>query len=293
MLKHSLQCQGNVGTHRMDYLEFGRRDSDRFPIICVHGLARNADDFVPLATALADTHWVICPHIAGRGSSEWLKDPAGYSYETYAADLLTLIAHLNVTAVDWLGTSMGGILGMILAAMPNSPIQRLMLNDVGAFIPLAALQRIATYLGKDPAFATIAEVEDYLRRTYAGFGTLSDAQWRNMAQSSARPLPDGRYGLAYDPAIADPFSQIQTDIDLWPVYDANHCPTKLLRGATSDILTAETAQAMTQRGPKARLTTITNCGHAPALMDEAQIQLVRDFFTGDYSTTAQSPSPNK
>lgn len=261
----------------MDYLEWGTPREGQPPLLCVHGLARNAADFTALAEALLQEHWIIAPHIVGRGSSDWLADPQHYSYPQYLTDIKALIAHLNVPQVDWLGTSMGGIIGMMLAAEPDNKINRLMINDVGPFIPLAALQRIASYVGAQPTFLSIDDIERYIRSIYGSFGNLTDAQWQFMAEHSTRALPDGRYGLAYDPAIARNLTTVTSDVEFWPVYDLILRPTLVLRGERSDILLRETAHDMTQRGPKAKLITIAGCGHAPALMDKAQIALIRDF----------------
>lgn len=275
----------------MDYLEWGTPHDGQRPLLCVHGLARNATDFTALAEALQQERWIIAPHIVGRGSSDWLADPQHYGYPQYLADIKALMAQLNVPQIDWLGTSMGGIIGMMLAAEPDNQIGKLIINDVGPFIPLAALQRIAGYVGAQPNFPTIGEVERYLRGIYGGFGDLTDAQWQMMAEHSARPLGDNRYSLAYDPAIAHNLTTVTSDVEFWPVYDLINRPTLVLRGERSDILLAETAQEMTQRGPKAKLVTIAGCGHAPALMDQAQITLIRDFVLSPYRA-AQTPSPN-
>ena len=262
----------------MDYLEWGEARDGQPPLLCVHGLARNAYDFAVLGEALQQERWVIAPHIVGRGSSAWLSDPQHYAYPQYLADCKNLINSLGVTEVDWLGTSMGGIIGMMLAAEPDSRIRRLIINDVGPFIPLAALQRIAGYVGAQPIFLNIGEAERHLRGVYSGFGALTDTQWQAMAEHSTRQLPDGNFSLAYDPGIAGNLASVTADVAFWEVYDLITCPTLLLRGARSDILQAKTATEMTQRGPKAQLITIPGCGHAPSLMDLAQISLVRDFL---------------
>ena len=278
MQTRSLTCHGPAGPHRMDLLLWGEPNQQP-PLICVHGLVRNAWDFAPLAEALQQQRWIIAPHMAGRGSSAWLDDPQHYAYPQYIADMLELIQDLGVTQVDWLGTSMGGLIGMMLAAMPNTPIRRLLLNDVGPFIPFAALQRISGYVGVQPKFLTLGEVERHLRGIYASFGNLTDNQWKFMTEHSARPLNDGSFGLAYDPAIAHNLATVTSDISLWEIYDQIQVPTLVLRGERSDILRPETAEEMTQRGPKAQLITIPNCGHAPALMDDGQIEIVRRFFS--------------
>ncbi|SMH60004.1 alpha/beta fold hydrolase [Azospirillum agricola] len=271
-----------AGFHRVAYTQWGRDDAAR-TVVCVHGLTRNGRDFDHLALALADRRRVACPDVVGRGRSGWLPVPSLYGYPQYCADMAGLIARLGVEEVDWVGTSMGGLIGMTLAAQPNSPIRRLVINDVGPFIAKAGLQRIADYVGKDPVFEDLPAVESYLRFVLMGFGRLSDACWRHMAEHSARRRPDGRYGLAYDPGIAEAFkNQPMNDVDLWALWDRIQCPVLVLRGADSDLLTAGTAEEMTRRGPGAgpgvRVVEFAHTGHAPALMSEDQIAVVRDFL---------------
>lgn len=267
-----------AGFHKVAYTQWGRDDAPR-TAVCVHGLTRNGRDFDALALDLADRWRVACPDVVGRGRSGWLANPALYGYPQYCADMAALVARLGVETVDWVGTSMGGLIGMMLAAQPNSPIRRLVINDVGPFVSKVGLQRIADYVGKDPVFEDIAAVESYLRFVLMGFGRLPDEAWRHMAEHSARPRPDGRWGLAYDPGIAEAFkAQPMQDVDLWAFWDRIQCPVLVLRGATSDILLRETAEEMTRRGPKARLVEFANTGHAPALMTEDQIAAVRGFL---------------
>ncbi len=266
-----------AGFHRVAYTQWGRDDAPA--VLCVHGLTRNGRDFDPLALALADRRRVACPDVVGRGKSAWLANPALYGYPQYCADMAALIARMGVDRVDWVGTSMGGLIGMTLAAQPNSPIRRLVINDVGPLISKVGLQRIADYVGKDPVFEDVAAVEAYLRFTLMGFGRLTDGQWRHLAEHSARQRPDGLLGLAYDPGIAHAFTaQPMQDVDLWTLWDRVTCPVLVLRGADSDLLTAETAEEMTRRGPGARIIEIPHTGHAPALMSEEQIAVVRSFL---------------
>ncbi len=269
---------GPHGFHSVAYTEWRAAQAER-TVVCVHGLSRNGRDFDSLAAALAGERRVACPDIVGRGQSDWLAVAADYGYPQYCADMAALIARLGVEEVDWVGTSMGGLIGMMLAAQPKSPVRRLVMNDIGPFVPKAALQRIGGYVGKDPRFATVDALEAYLREIYAGFGPLADDHWRHLAEISARPVGGG-FGLAYDPAIGLPFEDPEAieDVDLWALWDAITCPVLLLRGAESDILLAETADEMTARGPKATLHTIAGVGHAPALMDGAQIEVVRDWL---------------
>lgn len=266
-----------AGFHRVAYTQWGRDDAPA--VLCVHGLTRNGRDFDPLALALADRRRIACPDVVGRGKSAWLPVPALYGYPQYCADMAALIARMGVDQVDWVGTSMGGLIGMTLAAQPNNPIRRLVINDVGPLISKVGLQRIADYVGKDPVFEDVAAVEAYLRFTLMGLGRLTDGQWRHLAEHSARQRPDGLLGLAYDPGIADAFkAQPMQDVDLWALWDRVTCPVLVLRGAESDLLTAETAEEMTRRGPGARIIEIPHTGHAPALMSEEQIAVIRSFL---------------
>lgn len=267
------------GFHRVAYTEWGDRASSRV-VVCVHGLTRQGRDFDFLAAALAARDCrVVCPDVPGRGLSDRLPDPQSYGAPQYLADMTALIARLGVAELDWIGTSMGGLIGMLLAARANTPIRRLVLNDIGPFIPQAALQRIAGYLGADPLFADMGAAERYMRAVHAGFGPLADEGWRHLALHSVRADPGG-FRLRYDPAIAGPFrAAAETDAAMWPVWAHVRVPVLVLRGAASDVLTAETARLMAAggpdgTGPKARLVEFPGVGHAPALMDQDQIETV-------------------
>lgn len=272
-------CQGlsATGFHRIAYREWGQGPRT---IICAHGLTRNGRDFDVLAADLADRleARVVCPDVVGRGRSGRLTNPDNYGYPQYLADMAVLLARLDVQQVDWVGTSMGGLIGMMLAVQPNNPVRRLVLNDVGPFVPKQALERIGDYVGLDPFFADLAAVEAYMRDHYAGFGALTDWQWRHMAETSSE-AKDGGYRLAYDPGISRIFknSAIQ-DVDLWPLWSLIRQPVMVVRGAASDLLLADTAERMTREGPRARLFTVADAGHAPALMAPEQVAAVRDFL---------------
>ena len=275
-------CLGSKGFHRMHYTDWGDPGAERV-VICAHGLTRNCRDFDFLAQALLPDFRVVCPDFAGRGKSDWLSAKDDYGYPQYCADMAALIARVTAGGkprrIYWVGTSMGGIIGMLLASRPKSPIEKLLLNDVGTIIPKAALERIATYVGKDPRFRTFEELEGMVRMVSAPFGPLTDAQWRQLTLTGARQHDDGSWGMCYDPGIGIPFQKGPlADVDLWQSWDTIACPTLLLRGAQSDLLLKETAVQMTQRGPKPSLVEFDGVGHAPMLMAEDQIRIVRDFL---------------
>jgi pimeloyl-ACP methyl ester carboxylesterase len=277
MRTHELRCLGPHGFHRVTYYEWGDVENPRV-VICVHGLTRNGRDFDVLARRLAPQFRVVCPDVAGRGLSQWLTHKQDYGYPVYLADMAAIVARTGADKVDWIGTSMGGLIGMMLAAQPETPIRRLLLNDIGPFIPRAALERLALYVGKAPPFATFETLEQYLRMVMAPFGALTDEQWRHLATHSNRRNDDGSFSLSYDPAIANAFVGPLQDVVLWPVWDAIRCPTLVMRGKESDLLLRKTAEEMTQRGPRAQLVELDGIGHAPALMAEDQIAVVRAFL---------------
>ena len=277
--QHTVQCIGPSGLHRMAYTEWGARDNPRV-LICVHGLTRNGRDFDALAEAMSGHYRVICPDVVGRGQSGRLRDPAGYGIPQYVADMVTLIARLNVDSVHWVGTSMGGLIGMALAAQECTPLRKLVLNDVGPLITVESLQRIATYVGTDPQWASFNEALSYVKLISAPFGQLSEAQWHHLTETSIVQRADGRWAFRYDPRIAEPFKAafVDKDIDLWPIYAGITCPTLVVRGAESDLLTRDTWQQMGACGPQAQLAEIPGVGHAPMFQSDEQIAIVRDFL---------------
>ncbi|TVR77987.1 MAG: alpha/beta hydrolase [Rhodospirillales bacterium] len=279
MHEHSYLSLGPHGFHRIAYYEWGQPSAKR-ALVCVHGLTRRGRDFDFIAEALEDQYRVACPDLPGRGNSHWLPVPADYGPPTYVQDMAALIARLDVAEVDWIGTSLGGLLGMMLAAQPNTPIRKLVVNDVGGYIGKAALERIAGYVGNDPEFETIEGLEGYLRQVAAPFGPLTDSQWRHLAEHSVRHDPKtGKLRLHYDPRLAEPFKEgFSEPVTIWPVWDAIKCPVLVLRGAQSDVLLKETAEEMLTRGPKAELAEFPGVGHAPMLMDPDQIRIVRDWL---------------
>lgn len=267
------------GFHRVVYDEWGEPGNANV-VICVHGVGRNARDFDDLAAALAPTHRVLSVDMPGRGRSDWLADPNDYVFPSYLTALTALVARSGAEQVGWVGTSMGGLLGMVMAAQPNSPVARLVVNDVGPTIEPAAIERIRSYLGMDPTFATYAEIAAYVRTISAPFGPLTDAQWEHLTRSNVRERPDGRWGMVYDPGIAVPFRAAAAPPDLWPVWDAIRCPTLVLRGRESDLLSAATVAQMTARGPRPAVVEFAGVGHAPTLLSADQIEPVVGFLRG-------------
>jgi pimeloyl-ACP methyl ester carboxylesterase len=279
---------GRDGFGRLAYAEWGPPKATR-TIVCVHGVSRNGRDFDVLAADLAEAGArVVCPDLPGRGRSDWLSSPAHYTDRAYSRAMATLIARLDVEQVDWVGTSLGGHIGMMVAAQPGSPIRRLVLNDFGPRVAASALRRIGAYLRKDWRFDSLDHARAHLREIHAPFGPLSDAQWEHLAEHSTTEDGTGRLRFRHDPAIAMRFAvPIMLDIVLWPLWEAIDCDVLILRGESSDLLSAATVEDMKRRGAAARAgrvhsVEIPGCGHAPALMDGAQVALVREFlFDGD------------
>jgi pimeloyl-ACP methyl ester carboxylesterase len=283
--RRSLQCASARGLHRIAYLEWGD-PRNRDVLVCVHGLTRSARDFDELARALASHFRIACPDLAGRGDSDRLSDPALYNVPQYVADMVTLIARLDTESVNWLGTSVGGLIGMALAAQAGTPVKKLVLNDVGPVISRVALERIGSYVGDAPVFSSLEEAERYVRSISTPFGPHSAAQWRFLTENWVRKEADGRWRPRYDPRIAEPYraAMPEKDLELWSLYDAIRCPTLVIRGAQSDLLARATTAEMARRGPKAKVVEIAGVGHAPTLLAADQIGLVREFLLqGDAS----------
>lgn len=293
---HFVTCPDAHGGHRMAYWQWGDADAAHL-VVCVHGLSRQGRDFDVLARSLCERSStplrVVCPDIVGRGRSEWLKDPMGYQIPTYAADMLALLAQLAPGQLDWVGTSMGGLIGMVLCGQPGLPmparVRRLVLNDVGPVIRWEALARIGTYLGQTGRFDSLQQAADAMLAISAGFGPHTPQQWLDLSRHMVKPVSGGDAGtgpltLHYDPAIALPFrgvspeSAAQGEAALWQLYDAIHAQTLLIRGALSDLLSHETALAMAARGPKARLVEFSGVGHAPTLVAPDQVDCVARFL---------------
>jgi pimeloyl-ACP methyl ester carboxylesterase len=270
---------GDVSDRKLAYTEFGEHDN-RHVVVCVHGVSRLSRDFDRLAEALSTHYRVICPDMAGRGLSDSMARAEDYGYPVYISDVRALLAHIGADKVHWVGTSMGGLIGMMLAAEADTPITRIIINDIGPVIPKTALQRIGTYLGTAGTFPDLAAGEAYLRGVHASFGPLTDDEWAELASHSFKPAPDGKgLVLHYDPQIAEPFKAgSDDDIVLWKIWDRIRCPVLVLRGAESDLLSSETAAEMATRGPATDVTTLAGIGHAPALMNPGQIGIVRDWL---------------
>ena len=280
-LRH-VQCLDTRGLHRMAYWEWGDAANPRV-LVCAHGLSRQGRDFDTLARAMCREYRVVCPDVVGRGQSDFLADPMGYQIPAYVADMVTLLARLDAATLDWVGTSMGGLIGMGLASLPGSPISRLVLNDIGPTLSTQALTRIGTYLGVPAHWATLDEAADAMWSISATFGPHTREQWLALTRPMLKPDGSG-FKLHYDPNIAVPFQRITPDMAaageamLWHSYDAVTCPTLLLRGADSDLLSHDTATRMTQRGPRARLVEFPGVGHAPTLVAADQVVAVREFL---------------
>lgn len=291
-----VDCQGPAGAHRMAYWQWGS-PSAAHVIVCVHGLSRQGRDFDVLAQALLAAAGpqglrVVCPDVVGRGHSDWLADPAGYQVPTYAGDMLQLLAQLHrqapIGTLDWVGTSMGGLIGMAVCGSPElplpAPVRKLVLNDVGPAIARQALERISTYVGQNMRFASMGEAVEALAAASASFGPHTPQQWLALSEPMLRPDPEGGVRLHYDPAIASAVRAIDDEAArageamLWQLYDRIRADTLLLRGAESDLLAPQTAQAMTERGPRARLIEFAGVGHAPTLVTPQQVQPVVAFL---------------
>jgi pimeloyl-ACP methyl ester carboxylesterase len=282
-----VQCLDARGLHRMAYWDWPSASgaSDRV-LVCVHGVSRQGRDFDTLARAMRADYRVVCPDVVGRGESDRLADPSGYQIAGYVADVVTLLARLDARTVHWVGTSMGGLIGMALAALPGSPIARLVLNDVGPAIDPAGIARIAAYIGLPLTWASEDEAADYLLTISQGFGPHSRAEWMALTRPMLRRQGD-RWRLHYDPAIGAPLRAMTPaaaaagEAALWAAYDAIRAPTLLLRGADSDVLATTTAEAMAARGPQARVHSFAGVGHAPTLVAADQIAVVREFLLAE------------
>jgi pimeloyl-ACP methyl ester carboxylesterase len=279
-----VQCASPAGLHRMAYTEWGDPANPRV-LLCVHGLTRSGRDFDAVARAFAGEYRVVCPDVAGRGLSDWLADPRHYGIPQYVADMVTLIARLNVETVDWFGTSMGGLIGMSLGGLPNTLIRKMLLNDVGPHIEPAALARIGEYLGKPARFASLDEGVRHAAKLAASFGPLTDDEWTSI-NTPLLHEHDGAWTFRYDPGIATPFTaatEEQTaagETFLWHALASIRTPVLVVRGETSDLLSRETVAKMVEKGQAVTSAEAAGAGHAPAFLAAEQIALARDFFLG-------------
>lgn len=266
------------GFHRNYYREWGNPDSEH-TVICVHGVTRLSRDFDVLAAELSKKYRVICPDIVGRGYSDWLGNKQNYNFLQYCADMNALISHLNVEKVHWIGTSMGGIIGMILSALQNTPISSLILNDVGPDIKRVELQRLGKYIGRAPVFPTKDDLLDYYKTTYQAFGEVPNDDWEHMALYSSFRQDDG-YRMHYDPKIGDAFRSSYSffNFDLWKYWDEIECPVLITRGTQSTFFPRDTADKMCQRGSDVQLVEVDNVGHAPMLKSKYEIDAIKKFY---------------
>jgi pimeloyl-ACP methyl ester carboxylesterase len=279
-----VRALGPHGLARIAYVEWGPEDASQV-VLCVHGLTRNARDFDFLARRLAAKGMrVVCPDLPGRGRSEWIANPADYATPLYLAAMAAVIARTGAEQVDWVGTSLGGHVGMEMAALAGNSIRRLVLNDFGARVAGAALQRMGAYMRLKRRFATVEELEEHFRTIHEPFGKLTDAQWRHIAVNSAVKTEEGDFRQHYDPAIGRNFSwPLMVDVGLWHVWEKVSCPVLILHGEDSDLLHASTVREMQKRGAAARKALVRaievrGCGHAPALMADHQISLIEEFL---------------
>ncbi|MBQ5940136.1 MULTISPECIES: alpha/beta fold hydrolase [unclassified Massilia] len=285
----SVQCSSPAGLHRVAYKEWGDPHNPKV-LVCVHGVTRVGDDFDHLARALCDRYRVVCPDIAGRGRSERLRDPSHYVIPQYVADMVTLIARVTAPGdareVHWFGTSMGGLIGMMLASLEGTPVSRMLVNDIGPVLDQGAMQRIGEYIGQDIRFPSFEAGAEYVKAVSMSFGPHTEEEWFKLSSDVLRQEPDGQWVRHYDLGLAQPFKAItperaaSDEAQLWAAWDAIRCPTLLVRGEHSDLLSRETAAEMTARGPKPRLVEIPGVGHAPTFIQASQIAIAREFFTG-------------
>lgn len=269
----------------MAYKEWGDPQNPK-ALVCVHGVTRVSDDFDNLAKELCRDYRVVCPDVVGRGRSGRLRDPQHYQLTQYVSDMVTLLARLNAETVHWFGTSMGGLIGMLLASLADSPVRKLVINDVGPTLHPEALNRIGEYIGHEVRFPTFEQAVQYIRAISLPFGPHTDEEWHKLAADVLRQDKDGQWTRTYDLNLSIPFKAATPETTekgeamLWKAYEAITCPVLLVRGAQSDLLTREVAGAMTERGPKARLVEFEGVGHAPTFMHADQIAVAKDFLLG-------------
>lgn len=266
------------GFHRNYYRQWGDADNPNI-IICVHGVTRLSRDFDTLAQALSKQYRIICPDVVGRGYSDWFGNKRNYNFMQYCADMNSLISHINAERVHWIGTSMGGLIGLILSALSHTPIQSLILNDVGPTLKRAELQNLGRYIGRAPTFPTQEDLLEYYKETYRAYGELPEKQWQTMALYSSFKEDYG-YRMHYDPKIGDAFRSNYSffNFDLWKYWEEIECPTLIIRGELSTFFTQDTANKMLERDEDVEITTIKNAGHAPMLNSKTEIKAIEKFY---------------
>lgn len=285
----SVQCSSPAGLHRVAYKEWGDPLNPKV-LLCVHGVTRVGDDFDHLARAMCGEYRVVCPDVVGRGRSGWLRNPEFYTLQQYVADMVTLIARAtapgDADGVHYFGTSMGGLIGMVLASLPGSPVRKLVLNDIGPVLDQGAMQRIGEYIGQDIRFPSFEAGAQYVKTVSMSFGPHTEEEWFKLSSDVLRQQDDGQWVRHYDLGLALPFKAITPEraaadeASLWQAWDAIRCPTLLVRGEHSDLLSRETAAEMAGRGPKPRLVEIPGVGHAPTFIHDDQIAIAREFLIG-------------
>jgi len=283
--KHYHLGLGFHGFHRLNYLEWGQADENakHETLVCVHGLTRNARDFDYFAGKMCDQYRVVCPDVVGRGDSDHLLDNESYNYLQYNADMNSLISRLGVTEVNWIGTSMGGIIGMVLAAVSQSPIRRLVINDIGPEVSRDALMSIAEYIGKSEEFASQQDVIEYLKKIYPEFAPMTDEDWAHMAKYSSKRTDHGTWRMKVDSRVGDAFrdSISYFNVDMWDTWDKITCPVLVLRGKNSSFLSEEVAAKMLTCGPETTIVEFEDTGHTPTLRNDEQVQVIADWLASN------------
>ena len=283
--KHYHLGLGFHGFRRLNYLEWG--DADEFKhqetLFCVHGLTRNARDFDYFAGKMCGNYRIVCPDVVGRGDSDHIVTAEGYNYLQYNSDMNALIARLGVTEINWIGTSMGGIIGMVLAAQPQSPIRRLVVNDIGPEVHRDALMSIADYIGRSEEFRSVDEVEQYLRKIYPEFAPMTDEDWSHMAKYSSRRTKSGSFRMKVDNRVGEAFrdSISYFNVDMWETWEQITCPVLVLRGAESSFLSKEVAEKMLTCGPETTLVEFENTGHTPTLRNDEQVDVIKNWLANN------------
>lgn len=296
MKKNSIYGVSDEGFHNVAYTEWGSSAPEHPTVICVHGYTRNGRDFDTLAHYLGvKGRHVFCPDVVGRGDSSWFKQAHHYNFTQYVADMNALIARTHAQQIDWIGTSMGGMIGMMMAALPNTPIRRLILNDIGPQIPLHGLRKLAKYIGNEPEFKSVEEAKQYFKANYSEFGILTEQQWDTFTEHSIEQRAAKVYVAKVDPGIKNPKSTMQAvsdffhhpqkslegilyDIDLWSIWKKIRCPVLVIHGVRSDLLTPEIIRKMIRTHPKTEVYEVENAGHAPALLETSQHEIIEQWL---------------